>query len=53
MAGMSASAPKKPPARRGSPPAKSPSAKPAAASRLRDQTRRVLGKHYRAKYGVK
>lgn len=27
--------------------------KGAAASRLRAQTRKVLGKHYRAKYGVR
>jgi len=27
--------------------------KPAVAARLRVQTRKVLGKHYRAKYGVR
>jgi hypothetical protein len=27
--------------------------KPARASQLRAQTRRLLGKHYRAKYGVR
>jgi hypothetical protein len=34
------------------PPSFSP-ARSAAASRLRAQTRKQLGKHYRAKYGVK
>jgi hypothetical protein len=29
------------------------SPKPAAASNLRAQTRKMLGKHYRAKYGVR
>jgi hypothetical protein len=33
------------------PPAKLPGAAPS--SRLRAQTRKVLGKHYRSKYGVR
>lgn len=32
---------------------RTPPAKPAAASRLRVQTRKLLAKHYRAKYGVR
>jgi hypothetical protein len=44
---------KKLPAPRGpAQPTVSPS-RSAAASRLRAQTRKQLGKHYRAKYGVK
>jgi len=46
-------APKKPPAKRSMPAGNAPHAKPASASQLRAQTRRVLSKHYRAKYGVK
>lgn len=52
MSAMSSSAAKKP-ARRGVPAGNVPRAKPAPASQLRAQTRRVLSKHYRAKYGVK
>jgi hypothetical protein len=33
--------------------ARSPSVKPAGAAQLRAQTRKLLGKHYRAKYGVR
>jgi hypothetical protein len=54
MRRMSASIPKKPAVKRpisGS--GIMPRAKPAHASQLSAQTRRVLNKHYRAKYGVK
>jgi hypothetical protein len=54
---MSASIDKKPAAASRPPVAKSaraaPGQKPARASQLRAQTRKLLGKHYRAKYGVR
>jgi hypothetical protein len=50
---MTGSVPKKPPAKRALPAGSAPRAKPAPASQLRAQTRRVLSKHYRAKYGVR
>lgn len=53
MGRMTSSTPKKPPAKRGVPVGNTPRAKPAPVSQLRAQTRRVLNKHYRAKYGVK
>lgn len=49
---MTSSIPKKPRAKRPSGGA-APTPKPAPASQLRAQTRRVMSKHYRAKYGVR
>jgi hypothetical protein len=51
---MSPSKAKKKPAQSGrAPQSGTPSPKPAATSNLRAQTRKMLGKHYRAKYGVR
>jgi len=51
---MSRPSPKKnPPTERSVPQSGAPQPKPAPASQLRVQTRRVLSKHYRAKYGVR
>jgi len=50
---MSASTPKKLPTKHGQPTGNASRAKPSPTSQLRAQTRRVLSKHYRAKYGVK
>jgi hypothetical protein len=44
---------KKLPAPHGAAPSSIAPSKGAAASRLRSQTRKQLGKHYRAKYGVR
>jgi hypothetical protein len=44
---------KKLPALRGASQSSPSPSKGAAASRLRSQTRKQLGKHYRAKYGVR
>lgn len=49
---MNASQPKKPAARQPRKPS-APAPKPTPVSQLRAQTRRVLSKHYRAKYGVR
>jgi len=49
---MNATVRKKPAAKQPRPPS-APSAKPAPASQLRAQARRMMGKHYRAKYGVR
>ena len=44
---------KKPPVPHGAAQSSPSPSKGAAASRLRSQTRKQLGKHYRAKYGVR
>jgi hypothetical protein len=44
---------KKLPAPHGAVQSSTSAAKSVAASRLRSQTRKQLGKHYRAKYGVR
>lgn len=49
---MNATTPKKPAAKQPQKPS-TPAAKPAPASQLRAQARRMMGKHYRAKYGVR
>jgi hypothetical protein len=49
---MNTSAPKKPAIKQARKPS-APAPKPAPASQLRAQTRRVLSKHYRSKYGVR
>ena len=50
---MSRQNPKKPATLRGASRAPAQPPKRAPSSQLRSQTRKVLGKHYRSKYGVR